>query len=333
MGPPALSRAVQRSTRRPVPQRPPAKRSTTSQALARIDRAARDAPAFLGRLFGAAGEAVDDALERLLGEPFADRMARVPLSLGTTGVDPFGLDPEWMKYVILAVATLHRKYFRTEVHGVRDVPTGRVLFVANHSGQVPIDGALIAAALFMDGEPPRLVRAMVEKWALSLPFVSLFFARVGQVVGVPENATRLLAQGEALLVFPEGVRGISKTFDQRYKLTEFGLGFMRLAIETDTPIVPVAVVGGEEQYISVANFEGLAKLLRAPAFPIVPQMFFPGGQLPLPTKYRLWFGEPMRFTGDPDDDDAVIEEKVWLVKQTVQSMLNRALKERKHIFW
>jgi 1-acyl-sn-glycerol-3-phosphate acyltransferase len=318
--------------RQPVPQSPP-NPTATSQALARIDRLARGAPAVLSRLLGAATEAVDDRLERLLGESYASRMARVPLSLGSTGVDPFGLDPEWMKYVILGIASLHRRYFRTEVHGIRNVPTGRVLFIANHSGQIPIDGALIAAALFMDAEPPRLVRAMVEKWAVSLPFVSLFFARVGQVVGVPENATRLLAQGEALLVFPEGVRGISKTFDQRYKLTEFGLGFMRLAIETDTPIVPVAVVGGEEQYISVANMDGLARILRAPAFPIIPQMFIPGGQLPLPTKYRLWFGEPMRFSGDPDDDDAVIEEKVWLVKQTVQSMLNRALKERKHIFW
>jgi 1-acyl-sn-glycerol-3-phosphate acyltransferase len=316
-----------------VPQRSLAPRSAAAVALARIDHVAREAPALLGRLLGSAGGVVDDALERLLGESFEDRMGRVPLSLGSSGVDPFGLDPEWMKYVILTVATLHRRYFRTEVHGIGNVPTGKVLFVANHSGQVPIDGALIAAAMLMDAEPPRLVRAMVEKWALSLPFVSLFFARVGQVVGVPENAQRLLAQGEALLVFPEGTRGISKTFDQRYKLTEFGLGFMRLAIETDTPVVPIAVVGGEEQYISVANLEGLARLLRAPAFPIVPQLFLPGGQLPLPTKYRLWFGEPMRFSGDADDDDAVIEEKVWLVRQTVQSMLNRALKERKHIFW
>jgi 1-acyl-sn-glycerol-3-phosphate acyltransferase len=314
-------------------QRPLASRTAATQALTRFDQVARDAPALLRRLVGAAGDAIDESLHKLLGESYDDRMARVPLSLGPSGVDPFGLDPAWMKYVILAVATLHRRYFRTEVHGISNVPTGRVLFIANHSGQVPIDGALIAAALFMDAEPPRLVRAMVEKWALSLPFVSLFFTRVGQVVGVPENAKRLLEQGEPLLVFPEGVRGISKTFDQRYKLTEFGLGFMRLAIETDTPIVPVAVVGGEEQYISVANLEGVAKLLRAPVFPIIPQLFVPGGQLPLPTKYRLWFGEPMRFTGDPDDDDAVIEEKVWLVRQTVQSMLNRALKERKHIFW
>src|ERR1700734_1639568 len=176
---------------------------------------------------------VDDLLARLLGERLDDRMARVPLALGASGVDPFGLDPQWARATLSTVAMLHRKYFRSEVHGVENVPTGRVLLVANHSGQVPLDGALIGAAMFMDAEPPRIVRAMVEKWAVSLPFVSLLFTRIGQVVGVQENATRLLAQGEALLVFPAGARGISQTFHQRYKLTEFGLGFMRLAMETD----------------------------------------------------------------------------------------------------
>jgi hypothetical protein len=93
------------------------------------------------------------------------------------------------------------------------------------------------------------------------------------------------------------------------------------------------VVAAEEQYVSFANVDSLAKLFRMPAFPIIPQLLLPGGQLPLPTKYRLWFGEPMRFSGDPDDDDSIMDEKVWLVKQTIQSMLNRGLKERKHIFW
>jgi 1-acyl-sn-glycerol-3-phosphate acyltransferase len=304
-----------------------------SRSLAPIAARAQGTPGFLRRLLGSAEQTVDDALERLLGERFDERLSRVPLTLGPAGVDPFGLDPQWAKYALMAIAMLHRRYFRTEVHGIRNVPPGRVLLVANHSGQIPLDAALVGATMFMDAEPPRIVRAMVEKWAVSLPFVSLLFARVGQVVGVPENAKRLLSQGEALLVFPEGARGISKTFDRRYKLAEFGLGFMRMAIETDTAVVPVAVIGAEEQYISVANIEGLAKLLRMPAFPIIPQLLFPGGQLPLPTKYRLWFGEPMRFTGDPDDDDSVMDEKVWLVRQTIQSMLNRGIKERKHIFW
>ena len=304
-----------------------------SRALARIGTIARAAPPLLRGLFGAAEETIDAWLGRILGEELTERLARVPLALGPSGVDPFGLDPEWAKYALATIAVLHRRYFRTDVHGIENVPPGRVLLIANHSGQIPMDGALIGASMFMDAEPPRIVRAMVEKWAVTLPFVSLLFSRVGQVVGVPENAQRLLDQGEALLVFPEGSRGISKTIDKRYQLTEFGLGFMRLAIETDTPIVPIAVIGGEEQYISVANVSALAKLLRMPAFPIMPQLVLPGGQLPLPTKYRIYFGEPMTFRGDPDDDDAVIEEKVWLVKQTVQSMVNRGVKARKHIFW
>src|SRR4029079_7239440 len=108
---------------------------------------------------------------------------------------------------------------------------------------------------------------------------------------------------------------------------------MRLALETDTPIVPIAVIGAEEQYISVGNLGAVAKAFGMANFPILAQSLLPGGQLPLPTKYRIYFGEPMSFEGDPDDDDAVIEEKVARVRGTIQSMLNRGLKERKAIFW
>ena len=268
-----------------------------------------------------------------LGEEFNARLGRVPVNLTATGVDAFGMDPQWLKYALASVALLHRHYFRSQVFGAPNVPKSRVLLVANHSGQIPIDAAMIGASLFMDVEPPRFMRAMVEKWTQTLPFVSLLYARVGQVAGVPENAKHLLEKDEALLVFPEGIRGISKPYSKRYQLAEFGLGFMRLAIETQTPIVPVAVVGAEEQYISVGNFEALAKLVRAPTVPLLPQLLLPFGALPLPTRYRIHFGEPMRFDGDPDDDDAVIEEKTFAVKATIQSMLERALQARRSVFF
>jgi 1-acyl-sn-glycerol-3-phosphate acyltransferase len=309
----------------------PARVDSAPRPLALPPWAARSAVA--RALASVVDRAVDRSLTRMLGEEFDQRLARVPLNLGQSGVDPFGLDPQWTKYALAAASYLHRRYFRTEVFGTRSIPSGRVLLVSNHSGQVPIDGALIGAAMFMDAEPPRFIRAMVEKWSQTLPFVSLLFSRVGQVVGVPENAKRLLEQDEALLVFPEGARGISKTFDKRYQLMPFGLGFMRLAIETHTPIVPVAVIGAEEQYVSLANIEPLARILRMPAFPVIPQILLPGGALPLPTRYRIYFGEPMTFAGDADDDDAIIEEKVWLVQKTVQSMVNRGLRDRKHVFW
>ncbi len=87
------------------------------------------------------------------------------------------------------------------------MPSGGVLLVSNHSGQIPLDGMILGAAMFLDTEPPRIVRSMVEKWTQTLPFISTMFSRVGQVVGVPENARRLLDLGEAILVFPEGARG------------------------------------------------------------------------------------------------------------------------------
>lgn len=303
-------------------------------ALLRIsDVAARDIVPFARQLVHKTRRVVDDLAARALGPDFEERTALVRERYERQGGDPFGYDPEFSKYPAMMGAAFHRLYFRTSVHGIEHVPEGRTLLIANHSGQFPLDGMIIAMAMLMDADPPRVVRAMVEKWVQTLPFVSTFFHRTGQVTGVPENCERLLEREELILAFPEGTRGISKPFTRRYQLEEFGLGFMRLAIQTHSPVVPVAVIGAEEQFINVGNLDWLAKALGAPVLPIIPQFLLPGGLLPLPTKYHLYFGEPMHFEGDPDDDDSVIEEKVWLVRQTIQGMINRGLKERKSLFF
>jgi 1-acyl-sn-glycerol-3-phosphate acyltransferase len=262
-----------------------------------------------------------------------DRIARIAADR-PVGIDPYGYDPAVARYALAVAAWVTRYYFRAQVRGTDRIPGGRVMLVANHSGQLPLDGLVIAASMILDAEPPRLVRAMVEKWALTLPYVGELFTRCGQVLGVPENCRDLLERDEAILVFPEGVKGISKTWDQRYRLAEFGLGFMRLALETRTPIVPVAVVGAEEQYVNLHNSRSLARLFGTPVFPLIPQALFPGlGWLPAPTKYHVHVGDPMHFQGDPDDEDQEIERKVWVVRTTIQSMLNRGLKDRKSIFF
>lgn len=253
-------------------------------------------------------------------------------TLNEMGIDPYGIDIDTTRLSVSLLVYLHRYWFRTEVHGLENVPEGRVLIVSNHSGQVPLDGVVIALSMVLDTDKPRFPRAMVERFVSTLPFFSVWFPRVGQVLGTPENAKRLLEKEEALIVFPEGAKGISKTFKDRYKLAPFGQGFMRLALETNAPIVPVAVIGAEEQYPSIADLKTLARVLGMPALPVIPQLFA-GMLFPLPTKYRVYFGEPLHFTGDPDDEDAVIEEKVWVVQATVQSMVNRGLKERRAIFW
>jgi len=110
---------------------------------------------------------------------------------------------------------------------------------------------------------------------------------------------------------------------------------MRLALETDTPIVPIAVVGSEEQAIAIANFMPLARLLGMPSFPITLTWPWLGllGALPLPVKYRVFFGEPVRFAGNPHDEDEVIGEKVEQVKAQIATMLAEGLARRRSLFW
>ena len=272
------------------------------------------------------------AMPRPADDDLAGRTKALVVRENEYGYDSFGLSRSSLKGAVRVAHFLYRYYFRAEAHGIEHVPTrGRMLLVANHSGQLPWDGLVIGASVFLEPPEPRLVRSMIEHFVPTVPFASYLMSRWGQIVGTPENCRRLLAQDEAILVFPEGARGISKPFSKRYQLAPFGTGFLRLALETNAPIVPVAVIGAEEQAPAI-NLRRIAKLVGAPALPIVPYPpFIP--LVPLPVKYRLYFGEPMRFTGDPDDDDEALDEKVRSVKHAIESLIHLGLRARKHVFW
>lgn len=260
-----------------------------------------------------------------------ERIRTIDAGQNEYGYDPFGFDPEYLKYVGPVAQWFYHSYFRCETHDIQRVPaTGRVILIANHSGQIAIDGMMLGSALLFDLKPPRIMRSMVEHWVPTLPFVSTFMARAGQVVGTRENARLLLQREGCLAVFPEGVRGISKTYDHAYQMEEFGLGFMRLALETNTPIVPVGIVGAEEQMPSIYNVKSIAKLTGMPAFPVTPAMLLLGplGALPLPVKYSLYFGDPLTFEGKYDDEDRVIRGKVERVQAEIARLLDRGLRER-----
>ncbi|HXX29839.1 MAG TPA: lysophospholipid acyltransferase family protein [Myxococcaceae bacterium] len=265
--------------------------------------------------------------DSLAGEERAKALAALNRPSNEFGVDRFGFNVDYLLAVMAPFIWLYKNYFRVETHGIEKVPRGRVLLVSNHGGQIPIDGAMIGVAMLLEANPPRAVRSMTEKWAATLPYISTIFARSGQIVGTPENCRRLLEDDEAVMVFPEGVRGISKLWPQRYQLQDFGLGFMRLALDTNSPVVPIGVIGAEEQAPAVLNLKPLGRLIGFPALPVTVT------PLPLPTKYRIYFGDPLTFTGRPDDEDVELDKKVRVVKSAIQALLQQGLEERKNVFW
>jgi 1-acyl-sn-glycerol-3-phosphate acyltransferase len=273
---------------------------------------------------------------RALDAELADRLAKAPLRLNRYGYDPYGFHPDTARRLLLPAALLYKYYFRVETHGIEQVPSGRAILIANHSGQFGYDGAMLGMALLFEAKPPRIVRGMAEYLFFRVPFAGVSVARMGGMVGTPENCAHMLAEGECVMAFPEGARGANKPFRKRYQLQRFGTGFMRLALETGAPIVPVGIVGAEEQQPGFANLEDVGRRLRLPSLPITisqPWFGLPGAAFALPTKYRLWFGAPMRFEGDAHDEDAAIERRVDQVKDALRELIARGLAEREHIFY
>jgi 1-acyl-sn-glycerol-3-phosphate acyltransferase len=272
-----------------------------------------------------------DALAREIEEKIID----IPADLNSYGYDPWGYNPKVFRDFLLPAAAMYRHYFRCITRGIDNVPEGRCMLIGNHAGQVAYDGLMIMAAMVLEAEPPRLTRAMGEYWLGSLPWLGVLLDRIGSSVGTPQTCADMLDRGECILAFPEGIRGMNKVYADAYQLQEFGLGFMRLALQTNTPIVPFSVVGSEEQAPSIANLEGIGRLIGAPAFPITLTWpcLGPLGMLPFPARYHIDFGEPLYFEGDPNDEDEVMYERVETVKATIQSMIRDGLARRESIFF
>lgn len=292
---------------------------------------------FLKRLFA---ESDSEKIKRLLDAAeriklpevpgLEDRLSRMNLKLNSAGFDRWGLHPATIVKVAPIFYQIYKTYFRVETVGMNKVPAGKAIFIGNHGGQLPVDAFLSGMAIMLESEPPTLVRAMIERWVPTVPFVSGFFTRIGAIIGDPENCRDLLQHNQSVMVFPEGVRGSGKLFKERYQLQRFGTGFMRLALEAGAPIVPVAIIGAEESYPGLFNFKWLAKLLRAPYFPITPffPLLGPLGALPLPTKVTIRIGDPIYFQGTGDETDDDIKEKVQQVKDALASEIRLGLEER-----
>jgi 1-acyl-sn-glycerol-3-phosphate acyltransferase len=250
----------------------------------------------------------------------AERLERLEIPFNRSGIDPYGVSREHLARAYGYLRFFYQRYFRVRTHGIEHVPArGRVMLVGNHSGGYAVDAAMLISACFFDMDPPRLAQGMVDKFLNRLPFASSWSNKTGHFTGIPEHASRLLRDDRMLVVFPEGVRGTAKLYRARHSLVRFGTGFVRLAIETQTPIVPVAILGGGEAVPTIANFRFLGRLFGVPYMPITPYL----APIPLPVRIQLYFGEPLRFDGDGAESDAVIESHVERVKAAIAELMER----------
>lgn len=258
----------------------------------------------------------------------AERVDRLDLPFSRHGIDPYGIDKRELGRFFTWLGWFYRRFFRVEVYGIEHVPAeGAAMLISNHQGGVAIDAGMVLASVFFEAEPPRLAQGMVEKFLASLPGSDHFTAKVGQVTGLPKHAKRLLGDGRLLMVYPEGARGTAKLHHQSDHLVRFGTGFMRLAIETQSPIVPLAVIGAGDAFPTVANLYKLGKLVGAPYIP-VPRYLVP---LPRPTTMQILYSAPMRFEGDGSEDDETIAGYVEQVRLRIKWLIEqgRMLREGK----
>lgn len=259
-------------------------------------------------------------------EAVRDLVDRLELPFNSLGIDPYGISKKHLTVFFNVLGFLYRRYFRVKAVGIENVPgRGRAMLVGNHSGGYALDGAMVLTSMLLEMDPPRLAQGMAEKFINMLPVGSTWSSRCGQLTGLPEHAERLLMDDRLLMVFPEGARGTAKLFKERYSLVDFGTGFMRLALKTRSPIVPLGFVGGGDAVPTVHNSRTLGKLMGVPYVPITPY----GLAAPLPARLVVHYGKPLVFQGSGDEEDSVIVGYVDEVKARIAELMEAAKADRK----
>jgi 1-acyl-sn-glycerol-3-phosphate acyltransferase len=270
-------------------------------------------------------------LDRFLGDDVRKVLAAFThLVEGEVPYDRFGFSPEVTRRAFPLFHALYRGWFRVESRGHEHLPeNGPALLVSNHAGLLPFDAAMTVIDVALHSDPPRLARAIVDRWAGTLPWVNVFYARVGQVIGTRENFTELLEEGQLVLVYPEGIEGVRKTVAQRYRLQPFRVGFVEQALRSRAPIVPMAVIGSDDQTPVLFDVKPLARVLGLPVAPITPTFPWLGplGLVPYPVRYRIVYGEPLdfhkRFGPEGADDARLVRYLANQVRRGVQQLIDR----------
>jgi 1-acyl-sn-glycerol-3-phosphate acyltransferase len=272
---------------------------------------------------------------------------RIPPESPESGEDPRRSDvDEWGRSEhtrALARAVyepIYSKWFRVEWDGLEKIPTkGGALLVANHAGAIPSDAPVIMHGIEKELERP--VYGLADYFFRTVPVVGTLWARSGGVSARPANAYRLLKEQQQLaLVFPEGTKGPSKSYTDRYQLRRFGRGgFVEIAMRAGVPVIPIAVVGSEEAMPVLFRLPTLAKVLGVPYFPITANLLTMGPLgivMPFPAKMKLHVLDPVTFDVPPDRErysKSRIMEESERIRTRLQEAVFDMLRDRRSVWF
>jgi 1-acyl-sn-glycerol-3-phosphate acyltransferase len=255
-------------------------------------------------------------------------------------VDEWGRSEHMREIARRIYAPLYDHWFRVEWQGLEKIPRqGGALLVANHAAAIPSDAPVIMHGI--EKELGRPVYGMADYFFRAAPWLGTMWARVGGVPAHPDNALRLLRdQGQLALVFPEGTKGPSKTYTDRYRLRRFGRGgFVEIAMRAGVPVIPIAVVGAEESMPIVFRLPSLARALGVPYVPVTANMLLLGplGLLAyFPSKFKLRVLDPVTFDVPPGQErysKSRVMDEAEKIRMHLQETLYDMLRERRSVWF
>ncbi|MCP3978322.1 MAG: hypothetical protein GY716_03180 [bacterium] len=209
-------------------------------------------------------------------------------------------------------------YFRPLLLGTENIPVrGPAILAANHSGMAfPYDGIVLDVALWQrDGlRPEAKFRSLFEKqlsmtWWMRPFGLDNFWRRCGGIDTTFENFEQLLLRGDRVIYYPEGVRGIGKGFQNRYKLQPFHTSFVTLAARYGVPVVPMYIINAEWLVPYTFTFKTIDRVMRR--LFRVPFLPLPAAPTAMLLPWAWWMALPCRMVfvaGKPIDVRALAHE-------------------------
>ena len=253
-------------------------------------------------------------------------------------VDGYGFQVTPYKGVEPFIRFLFQHWFGVKIANIERIPAeGSAVLFGNHSGGLPVDGLLLYDGVINQHPNPRRVRYLVTKFLLDVPLVGKWLKAYGCVEPDYETSVKLLRKQDLVVFYPEAEKGTGKLFKNRYKLADFHTGYVRAALETGSPLVPVVTIGGEEIYPILANLKPVAKLLKWPYYPVTPffpWLPFPFYSIPFPVQILIcvWPQFKLNYPPEAANDEALVEQISNDIRSDLQLKVNDLLAIRKSPF-